>query len=244
MNRVSRGRRPTAKERQEWEQFSRTTDQVPSHVRKARAEGARRPRKSIDSSGAALAKSARILSGNELDDWEAFLREEPSGEQAKTGDPVRSKPLGEGGLAAGTVRQDDRKAGFNGAAPSDSRRKPAISPVDRRLLRQLKAGRAAPESRIDLHGMTCAEAEHAVVQFVTEASRRKQRIVLVITGKGRINARAYSLGGRKGIIRELVPEWLGAPAFRGIVWHFEFAQPRHGGTGAFYVFLKRNRGDV
>jgi DNA-nicking Smr family endonuclease len=59
------------------------------------------------------------------------------------------------------------------------------------------------------------------------------RCVLVVTGKG---------GGEgRGVLRQMVPRWLGEASHRQYVLTFCPAQPRHGGDGALYVLLKRRR---
>ena len=51
----------------------------------------------------------------------------------------------------------------------------------------------------------------------------------------------WSLQSAPGVLRTAVPGWLNAPPLRGIVLSFAYAQPQHGGSGALYVLLKRNR---
>jgi len=47
--------------------------------------------------------------------------------------------------------------------------------------------------------------------------------------------------GEPGVLRRAVPLWLAMPDFRAIVLGFEEAAPHHGGTGALYVRLRRDR---
>jgi DNA-nicking Smr family endonuclease len=65
----------------------------------------------------------------------------------------------------------------------------------------------------------------------------------VITGKGgrhRPEDAPYMAPGR-GVLREAAPKWLRTgPHARHIVGIYE-AHRRHGGEGAFYVYLKRPR---
>ena len=54
--------------------------------------------------------------------------------------------------------------------------------------------------------------------------------MLVITGKGRAG---------EGVIRKRFLDWLNTPDVRDQVASYAQAHQRHGGGGAFYVFLKR-----
>src|ERR1035441_2347953 len=89
-------------------------------------------------------------------------------------------------------------------------------------------------ARLDLHGLTQAQAHGALLRFMHNAHARDARLVLVITGKGR--------GAEPGVLRRQVPQWLGLPEFRAMVIGFEDAGARHGGEGALYVRLRRARG--
>ena len=107
--------------------------------------------------------------------------------------------------------------------------------VGKRTALRLKRGQLAIEGRIDLHGMTQDKAHRALEGFLTASQAAGKRCVLVITGKG------LRPTGETGVLRNLVPRWMNAPAIRGRVLGFSTAQPRDGGTGALYVLLKRKR---
>jgi DNA-nicking Smr family endonuclease len=102
--------------------------------------------------------------------------------------------------------------------------------VDRATAERLKRGRRAIEARLDLHGMTQAEAHHALFGFVAGSRTAGRRCVLVITGHGRI-------GG--GVLKSAVPRWLHEPEMRRHVLAIAPARPQHGGAGALYVLLRR-----
>ncbi len=44
-----------------------------------------------------------------------------------------------------------------------------------------------------------------------------------------------------GVLKRMVPMWLGLPEFRSLVIGFEDAAIGHGGTGALYISLRRVR---
>jgi DNA-nicking Smr family endonuclease len=109
---------------------------------------------------------------------------------------------------------------------------------DRDIDRALSRGRRSPEAKLDLHGMTLAAAERAVAQFLTESSEQGRRIVLIVTGKGLRLEGGRVFGGR---IRAEFLGWLDRADTRARVAGVRAAHPRHGGSGAFYVLLRRRR---
>ncbi len=112
---------------------------------------------------------------------------------------------------------------------------PPLTPLDRRLKKRVAKGRDAIDGRLDLHGLTQAEAHAVLTRFLNAAAAREARLVLVITGKGRSD-RAGS-----GVLRRQVPLWLALPELRALVIGFEPAHVAHGGDGALYVRLRRTR---
>lgn len=106
--------------------------------------------------------------------------------------------------------------------------------IDRRTAERLRRGEMAIDRRLDLHGMTEAAAHAALDRAVAAAWREGLRVLLVITGKGSLKE-----GG--GVIRRNLPRWLALGDHSGRVLRVESAQPKHGGAGAFYVLLRRQR---
>jgi DNA-nicking Smr family endonuclease len=100
--------------------------------------------------------------------------------------------------------------------------------------RQLARGKAEIGGRIDLHGMTQAEAHDALQRFLRRAQAEGAKFVLVITGKG-------GPGGDRGVLRRQVPLWLALPELRTCVLGFDVAHVGHGGEGALYVRLRKGR---
>ncbi len=114
---------------------------------------------------------------------------------------------------------------------------PAGAGIDRRTARRLRRGALPVEARIDLHGLTRAEAHRRLTRFLAESQAAGRRLVLVVTGKGR---RAED-GMAAGVIRREAPHWLASPPNAARVLDKAPAQPRHGGDGALYVYLRRPR---
>ena len=113
---------------------------------------------------------------------------------------------------------------------------PEPATLDRRTRQKLARGREAIDARLDLHGMTQAEAHGALLGFLHRVQANGAKFVIVVTGKG-----ARGADGARGILRRQVPLWLGLPEFRALVVGFESAHVGHGGDGALYVRVRRGR---
>jgi DNA-nicking Smr family endonuclease len=107
--------------------------------------------------------------------------------------------------------------------------------MDARTHRQMTRGRLAPDARLDLHGMTLAEAHGELIRFLLNAQADGDRLVLVITGKSRPEAQPRPTG----LLRQQVPHWLRLPPLSAAVQQVREAHLRHGGAGALYVWLRR-----
>ena len=121
--------------------------------------------------------------------------------------------------------------------------RPASDPVlrmDARTYAKLRRGRLVPEARIDLHGMTVAEAHSALIAFVLRAQGAGLRLVLVITGKGKTGSDPGNGTGRGGVLRQQVPHWLRLNPLGPHVLQVAEAHVSHGGSGALYVYLRRS----
>ncbi|MBS8224887.1 Smr/MutS family protein [Vannielia litorea] len=114
--------------------------------------------------------------------------------------------------------------------------------MDRKAFMRMKRGKLKPEARIDLHGMTLAEAHPRLLKFIHAAHADGKRLVLVITGKGRTRPNDEGpIPSRPGVLRRQVPDWLSRPPLSALVLEVAPANLRHGGDGAFYVYLRRTR---
>ena len=122
------------------------------------------------------------------------------------------------------------------AVTKDAELSPDDRSFDRDVARALSRGKLAPEATLDLHGMTLAAAERAVGQFLERVVDRDLRIVLVVTGKGLREEGGRLMGGR---IRSEFVGWLNRADNRARVRSVRPAHPHHGGSGAFYVLLRR-----
>lgn len=113
--------------------------------------------------------------------------------------------------------------------------------MDGKAFRKLTRGKMVPEARIDLHGMTQDQAHLALEGFVLRSWNADRRLVLVITGKGRERVDDGPIPARRGILKAQVPRWLRQGQMGLAVLDVTPAHRRHGGDGAFYVYLRRRR---
>lgn len=115
--------------------------------------------------------------------------------------------------------------------------------MDARTHRSLTRGKLRPDARLDLHGLTLSVAKAELTGFVLRAQAAGQRLVLVITGKGdRGGDDRGPLPVRNGALRHEVPHWLAMAPLSRAVLQVVPAHVRHGGGGAYYVWLRRPRG--
>lgn len=180
----------------------------------------------------------RALSGEELELWENFSK------QAK---PLRKKPRPVKETAALALDEPPPSPPAAVKPPKaspplkparvKSPSPPPLAPLGRRERTQLSRGKKEIDARLDLHGMTQAKAHRRLLSFLRDASESGMTFVLVITGKGR----TVEPGAERGLLKRLVPEWLGLPEFRSVVVGFEQAHIGHGGEGALYVRVRRMR---
>ena len=107
--------------------------------------------------------------------------------------------------------------------------------IDRLSARRLHSGRLAIDSQIDLHGLSQNQAHTQLTRFLLSASARGDRTVLVITGKGKAG---------QGVLRSQLPVWLKQPPLDRLIIAIDHAVQRDGGAGAYYIRLKRKRGQL
>lgn len=84
--------------------------------------------------------------------------------------------------------------------------------------------------RIDLHGMTLAQAYGAVQVFLAESYASGVRRVEIVTGKG---------SGESGSLRYEVPRWLEVQPWASRISSVSPAPTRQGGVGALRVVFKK-----
>jgi DNA-nicking Smr family endonuclease len=140
----------------------------------------------------------------------------------KLAPPIEAEPPPE--PLRGSSRPRERGRVREGAAAAP---KPKLD-LDRRSAQRLKRGQMTIEARLDLHGLTQDEAHRALDRFIARAVSAKQRNLLVITGKS-------------GVLHGAVPLWLAQGDNRARILALARAHVAHGGAGALYVLLRRQR---
>ncbi len=108
------------------------------------------------------------------------------------------------------------------------------------MKRDLSRGRAEIDDALDLHGLNQAEAHQALRSFLFSAQARGAKLVIVVTGKGKVGASTGNWMDEPGVLRRLAPHWLRESDLRSVVLGFEEAGRAHGGAGALYVRLRRS----
>jgi DNA-nicking Smr family endonuclease len=130
-----------------------------------------------------------------------------------------SPPAWSGGSAASFAIDDDGTR-LEGARSGQEK-----------VMRELARGQWPATATLDLHGMTAAQAERALVDFCIHQRSARRHAVLVVHGRG-----IHSPGNR-GVLREEIAAWLSSGPLSHMVLCFATARPRDGGGGALYVLL-------
>ena len=104
------------------------------------------------------------------------------------------------------------------------------------VFKKLKKGLVPVERKLDLHGFKEEEAWQGLNDFLLEVYSQGLRCVLIVHGKGK----GYGDKGDMGIIKANICAWL---ENSGLVLAYHTAQGKHGGSGAVYVLIRRNKNE-
>lgn len=113
--------------------------------------------------------------------------------------------------------------------------------MDMKAFHRLKAGKLKPDAKLDLHGLTLDRAHPRLVDFILRNHARGNRLLLVVTGKGKRRDEGGPIPTPFGVLRHQVPQWLRMPPLGPLVLQVAQAHRSHGGEGAYYVYLRRGR---
>jgi DNA-nicking Smr family endonuclease len=114
--------------------------------------------------------------------------------------------------------------------------------LDGATAKKFRKGRMPCDGRLDLHGLTLAQAHNALVHFIRSQAERGARCVLVITGKGSSAAHTEgALHSSRGRIKAELMHWLNAAPLRQVILAVTPANPKQPESGAVYVLLKRRQ---
>ena len=107
--------------------------------------------------------------------------------------------------------------------------------LDAQIINKMKAGEFSSEAHIDLHGLNAMQAWEALVGFFRSAYHKGARCVLVVPGRG------LNSPGGAGVLRERLQTWFTQAPFKYVILAFCTALPKHGGAGALYVLLRKQK---
>ena len=172
---------------------------------------------------------ARVLSAEERALWRRVTADMRGHKPSSPVAVVGAKPVVE---AARTVAAAKR------AAPLRS--EPGTT-LDGNWDRDLRTGKVAPNRVVDLHGCTLNQAHGRALSALGDAVANGERLVVVVTGKAPPPDRSRIDAPLRGIIRASFGDWLRASSLAGYIAAIRPAHARHGGAGALYVVLRRQR---
>jgi DNA-nicking Smr family endonuclease len=153
-------------------------------------------------------------------------RRKSSGPAHKTAGPVKYQK------ATPALRPRDFIDRLAPARPRPKSIKPPAPPEDRSTQKKVRRGQVETQARIDLHGKRHDEARAYLLRRLEEHADEHIRCVLVITGRGIRD---------EGVLRTGLPNWMGERVFRALVSGYAPAHTRHGGKGAWYIFLRKRK---
>ena len=99
---------------------------------------------------------------------------------------------------------------------------------------------------IDLHGYTLEQANKSIEDFIIKSYEEKINKLIVVTGKGihSQNEKDPYVSKDLSILKYSVPEFISKNKnLMKVINDIKDAKVEDGGTGAFYIFLKKNNLD-
>ena len=97
---------------------------------------------------------------------------------------------------------------------------------------------------IDLHGYTLDQANKIIENFIQNSYSEKINKLIVVTGKGlhSQNEKDPYVSKDLSILKYSVPEFISNNKnLMNIIHEIQDAKIEDGGSGAFYIFLKKNK---
>jgi|TARA_B100001094_G_C17905612_1_gene658660 DNA-nicking Smr family endonuclease len=96
---------------------------------------------------------------------------------------------------------------------------------------------------IDLHGYTLDEANKVINNFIKNCYEKKVNKIIVVTGKGlhSENEKNPYVSKDLSILKYSIPEYISNnKSLMNVINEIKDAKIEDGGSGAFYIFLKKN----
>ena len=97
---------------------------------------------------------------------------------------------------------------------------------------------------IDLHGYSLEEANNSIENFIVASYQENINMLIVVTGKGihSQNEKDPYVSKDLSILKYSVPEFISNNKnLMKIIYEMKDAKIEDGGSGAFYIFLKKNK---
>ena len=97
---------------------------------------------------------------------------------------------------------------------------------------------------IDLHGFSLEDANRLIENFIVTSYQEKINKLIVVTGKGihSQNEKDPYVSKDLSILKYSVPEFISNNKnLMKIIYEMKDAKIEDGGSGAFYIFLKKNK---
>lgn len=99
------------------------------------------------------------------------------------------------------------------------------------IIKKIKKGQVKITARLDLHSLTLQQAYTDLLTFIYHNYRINNRLLLVITGKGK---------NEQGKIKNSLHSWLNNPELcSNLILYYGVACLKHGGSGAYYILLRK-----
>ncbi len=102
---------------------------------------------------------------------------------------------------------------------------------------KVNKGKYFISDRLDLHGYNIEDAYCKLIDFIIKNYKTESRGLLIITGQGNGT-------GKADTIKNNLSKWLNDTKIRHMILYYQQATKKHGGKGAFYVLLRRNKNFV
>ena len=96
---------------------------------------------------------------------------------------------------------------------------------------------------LDLHGKTLDEANRVIENFIRKSYKEKVHKLIIVTGKGLHSKNEMDpyISKDLGILKYSIPDFLkNNSELMKMISNISGASIADGGTGAFYIFLKKN----
>lgn len=174
------------------------------------------------------------MKGRRLNDEERRAWAKVAATVKPIGPQEASLPDFQAALEAGEAELRETKSARKPAPTIKAASAPAprtpVPPANRGGEKRVRRGKLDIAATFDLHGHTQLSAARTLPAFLISQQADGARCVLVITGKGREG---------QGVLRRNFLVWLEGAEARALISGYAESHPKHGGSGAFYVFLRR-----